>query len=132
MVLLCSKCGKPTAIGHSCTPYIPGVSNVSTLNPSPTVSDEEPTFDELLDYLNGSKPYKGKWFGESLALKGGTEGKFWWRKYLRNLIHNKLREARILELQRIQKYMHEWKEGNGSLDFYLKTRIKVIEAEDNK
>ena len=52
----------------------------------PDISTE---LQELLNYLEGYKPYNGAWFGEVPEMKRGI---FWWRKELRPLIEQQ-REA---------------------------------------
>jgi len=75
MALLCSKCGKPAAIGHSCTPWIQGVSNVSVM-PSNDVQSEE--LDNLLNQFyqagkNGDHPNNSNLHKSVLAYKSSIK-----------------------------------------------------------
>jgi hypothetical protein len=80
---------------------------------------QELTLEKLLDYLEGRKPIKGKWFTETPPK--GEVGAFWWRKHLRPLIAQETRKAEVKLLQHIRERL------NITIDDNIDPRLKELQ-----
>lgn len=44
---------------------------------------KEPTLEEIIQFLCGSRPLKGRWFGDDPPIENGLTRPYWWRSELR-------------------------------------------------
>lgn len=74
------------------------------------MSKQNDELEKLLDFLEGKKEYKGRWFGDKTS---GVEGAYWWRRDMRNIIEedieNRVNEALEVAIVAVKEDLRDMK-----------------------
>lgn len=100
---------------------------MSITPPQPIKDTEQEEYRQLIDFLHGRSPWKGRWFGDKPS---GTHGAFWWRREMDKIINNYINQQVLSALNEVKSKAMPYQTGDDLGEVIDANLVDVADIEE--